>query len=200
MSSVKIEGNASGTGIFTIASPNSNTNRTLTLPDNTGTIITTGSSTAVTQSMIGTGVAGTGPAFAATRITSDQTGTQNTYVKVQFQNELFDTASCYDPTTNYRFTPNVAGYYLFNTSIQNNPSAGSQTQLITRFYKNGSSTSAYFNLVFGVAIGGGATTLLTELIYMNGTTDYVEVFQYSNATTPTYQQGSYFSGCLVRAA
>jgi hypothetical protein len=41
MSSVSIQGNASGTGIFTIASPNSNTNRTLTLPDSAGTLINT---------------------------------------------------------------------------------------------------------------------------------------------------------------
>lgn len=40
MSSIKLESNASGTGIFTIASPNSNTNRTLTLPDNAGTVAT----------------------------------------------------------------------------------------------------------------------------------------------------------------
>jgi hypothetical protein len=40
MSSIKLESNASGTGVFTIASPNSNTNRTLTLPNNTGTILT----------------------------------------------------------------------------------------------------------------------------------------------------------------
>ncbi len=40
MSQVKIQGNASGTGIFTIASPNSNNNQTLTLPDSTGTIAT----------------------------------------------------------------------------------------------------------------------------------------------------------------
>jgi hypothetical protein len=44
MSSVSIQGNASGTGIFTIASPNSNTNRTLTLPDNAGTVLSTASS------------------------------------------------------------------------------------------------------------------------------------------------------------
>jgi hypothetical protein len=49
MSSVSIQGNASGTGIFTIASPNSNTNRTLTLPDNTGTILTTGGTIAASQ-------------------------------------------------------------------------------------------------------------------------------------------------------
>lgn len=40
MSKVSLAGNASGTGIFTIASPNSNTDRTLTLPDNTGTLLT----------------------------------------------------------------------------------------------------------------------------------------------------------------
>jgi hypothetical protein len=38
MSLVKVQGNASGTGIFTVAAPNSNTDRTLTLPDATGTI------------------------------------------------------------------------------------------------------------------------------------------------------------------
>ncbi len=38
MSLVKVQGNASGTGIFTIASPNSNTDRTLNLPDQSGTL------------------------------------------------------------------------------------------------------------------------------------------------------------------
>jgi hypothetical protein len=38
MSKISLAPDASGTGIFTIASPNSDTNRTLTLPDDTGTI------------------------------------------------------------------------------------------------------------------------------------------------------------------
>ena len=38
MSRVVIQGNASGTGDFTIAAPNSNTDRTLTLPDAGGTL------------------------------------------------------------------------------------------------------------------------------------------------------------------
>jgi hypothetical protein len=42
MSSIKISPNASGTGEFVIAAPNSNTNRTLTLPDATGTLNTSG--------------------------------------------------------------------------------------------------------------------------------------------------------------
>lgn len=42
MSQVKIQGNASGTGIFTVSAPNSNTDRTLTLPDVAGTIAVQG--------------------------------------------------------------------------------------------------------------------------------------------------------------
>jgi hypothetical protein len=40
MSLVKVQGNASGTGIFTIAAPATNTDRTLTLPDSSGTMAT----------------------------------------------------------------------------------------------------------------------------------------------------------------
>lgn len=49
MSQVKVSGNASGTGVFTIAAPNSNTDRTLTLPNNTGTFLTTASAGTVLQ-------------------------------------------------------------------------------------------------------------------------------------------------------
>jgi len=42
MSLIKLQGNASGTGAFTIAAPNSNTDRTLTLPDATGTVNVSG--------------------------------------------------------------------------------------------------------------------------------------------------------------
>ena len=42
MSKVVIQGNASGTGDFTIAAPNSNTDRTLTLPDAAGEVLVNG--------------------------------------------------------------------------------------------------------------------------------------------------------------
>ena len=41
MSKVKIQGNASGTGVLTIEAPNTNTDRTLTLPDEAGELLTT---------------------------------------------------------------------------------------------------------------------------------------------------------------
>ena len=44
MSKIALTPNASGSGTFTIASPNSDTDRTLTLPDEAGTILTNASS------------------------------------------------------------------------------------------------------------------------------------------------------------
>jgi hypothetical protein len=41
MSKVSISGNASGTGVFTIQAPSSNTDRVLSLPDEAGTVLTT---------------------------------------------------------------------------------------------------------------------------------------------------------------
>ena len=42
MSKISLEPNVSGAGTFTLAAPNSNTNRTLTLPDESGTIFSDG--------------------------------------------------------------------------------------------------------------------------------------------------------------
>jgi hypothetical protein len=59
MSLVKVQGNASGTGIFTIASPNSNTDRTLNLPDSSGTFATAESTLAQFNA------SGSAPVYAA---------------------------------------------------------------------------------------------------------------------------------------
>jgi hypothetical protein len=39
MSKIKVQSNASGTGVFTVTSPATNTDRTITLPDGTGTLL-----------------------------------------------------------------------------------------------------------------------------------------------------------------
>ena len=49
MSQVKVQGDPSGTGVFTIAAPNSNSNVTLTLPATTGTLLTGASAIAKSQ-------------------------------------------------------------------------------------------------------------------------------------------------------
>lgn len=55
MSKIALSGDASGTGTFTIASPNSNSNYTLTLPAESGTVLTTGSTTGISASALSTG-------------------------------------------------------------------------------------------------------------------------------------------------
>ena len=46
MSNIAIKGNTSGTGTFTLEAPNSNTDRTLVLPDEAGTVLTSGTDVA----------------------------------------------------------------------------------------------------------------------------------------------------------
>jgi hypothetical protein len=95
MSLVKIQGNASGTGEFTIAAPNSNTNYTLTLPTATGTIITTAGGAAISgttgafTTTVGVGGAtpaasGAGITFPATASASSDANTLDDYEEGTF--------------------------------------------------------------------------------------------------------------------
>jgi hypothetical protein len=55
MSKIAISGASTGSATFTIESPATSTNRTLTLPDETGTIVTTGITTGLSASALSTG-------------------------------------------------------------------------------------------------------------------------------------------------
>ena len=57
------------------------------------------------------------PAFEAYR-SSNQTPSNNTLTKVQFNTEILDTDSCYDNSTNHRFTPTKAGKYFVYAQIR----------------------------------------------------------------------------------
>lgn len=81
MSLVKVSGNASGTGTLTIAAPNTSTNYTLTLPANTGTLLSTASAGSVLQVIQGsynTEFSTTSSTFADTGITASITPTSAT--------------------------------------------------------------------------------------------------------------------------
>jgi len=69
MSKVKIQGNASGTGVLTIAAPNTSTDRTITLPDSTGTILDN------TSTLDATKLSGNLPALNAASLTNVPTPT-----------------------------------------------------------------------------------------------------------------------------
>jgi hypothetical protein len=131
-----------------------------------------------------------GPAFSAV-MSANQTVTTSTYTKVNFNTEDFDTNSNYD-TTNYRFTPTVAGYYQVTACIY--PST-TISAINCAIYKNGANVKTF----------GGTTVsaLVSALIYFNGSTDYVECYGYLVGTTPAILSTatvSYFQATLVRSA
>ena len=65
MSKIALSGNASGTGTFTLAAPNSNSDRTLNLPDEAGTVLTSASTVASSQITGALNATGSAPIYAA---------------------------------------------------------------------------------------------------------------------------------------
>jgi hypothetical protein len=152
---------------------------------------------AIVQADLATGVAGTGPAFAAYR-SSPQSVSTGTWTKVQFQTELFDTAGSFDNTTNYRFQPLLAGYYQVNSAVTYGLSSSWTTSSIR---KNGT------GFVYGTSVNGspnGQTSTASSVVYLNGSTDYLEVFSYQGSgSTQSISDGveyTWFNAALVRAA
>jgi hypothetical protein len=110
---------------------------------------------------------------------------------------VFDPDNCYDPTTNFRFTPNKAGYYQLNTSF-----AIGQSTTISRMtgdiFINGSQSDRPFDTADkGTFTGSGSS-----IIYFNGTTDYAELFVYMTGTGLALTDGiagTTFSGVWLRS-
>ena len=190
MSNIAIKGATTGTGTFTIESPATNTDRTLTLPDEAGTVLTSASD--ITQN--------SGPAFSA-YIGSDQSISGSTWTKANFNTELFDTDNCFDTSTN-RFTPNVAGYYQVNHLISIG-GGGYYSIAYSALYKNGVRQTES-TLILQTGIRDTSSYGYSTLIEMNGTTDYLEVYGYTNlSASPNFYDGvdrSMFTAVLARRA
>jgi len=174
--------NASGSGTMTLAGPSTNSNQTITIPDATGTMM----------------VSGNMPAFSAYN-SSSTTLNSTTWTKIAMQTEVFDTNNNFDSTTNYRFTPTIAGYYQLNGAISTNNPAGS---LLCAIYKNGS--QLYKGQVVPANAFIGTNVNVSGIAYFNGTTDYVELYGYqtngSSQTTYANSYDTYFNGSMVRTA
>lgn len=185
MASVILNGDTSGS--VTISPPAVAGTQTVTLPAASGILQ----------------VSGNMPAFAA-YANATQSVSNSTWTKVQINTKIFDTANCFDNTTNYRFTPNVAGYYQVNGVIR--MGATTPTEYFMAIYKNGSAYTGG-NDFLGTAAGGATQMVVTDLIYLNGSTDYIELYGYiSAASNQQFQWGtvtyatSKFSAALVRGA
>ena len=135
------------------------------------------------------------PAFSAYQ-SSAQTLSNSTNTKLQFQTKEFDTASAFDNATNYRFTPLVAGYYQVSGGFQ---IATAATGGSIAIYKNGSGFKS------GAGNPNAATSnqwQVSALVYLNGSTDYVELYGYVSLGQALLAnaQYTYFQAAMVRSA
>jgi hypothetical protein len=166
-------------GAITLASPAVAGTNTITLPAQTGTVMVNG------------------PAFSAYN-NSTQTLPITTLTKVILNTKSYDTNSNFDNVTNYRFTPTVAGYYLFTAQVYN----GTQVTLLPEIYKNGAAV-AFGTLTAPSSSNGNNGANVSTILFMNGSTDYVELYVASIAVASTLAAGpnaNYFTGAMIRGA
>lgn len=202
MSSIQIAGDTSGS--VTLAAPSIAGTTTLTLPSTTGNVVTDSATQTLTNKTLTsptiTGasitVASTAaPAFSAYS-SATQSTSSNVFLKVACGTEEWDTNSNYDNSTNYRFTPTVAGYYQVDCFVALNAAT---TRLIVSIYKNGSQIKKVFDLgdVVAVANGGG-----TAVVYCNGSTDYIELYARTANSNSVISSGgeTMFQASMIRSA
>lgn len=118
----------------------------------------------------------------------------STWTKINFQTKEFDTTNAFDNLTNMRYTPLVAGYYTVGGGVSIGVSA---TAIGLAVYKNGVLAKYGKNVN---TVDSGA--FMTIMVYMNGTTDYLELWAYLtnsqiiNATSTN----TYFQAALISRA
>jgi len=197
MASIKLQGDTSGE--LTISAPAVAGTNTITLPASTGTIVTTSDSSTITQGMLASNVAGTGPTFRA-YMSANLTLPTSVQTKVPLATQQWDTNNNFDHVTNYRFTPTVEGYYAFTGAAFG--SVATTARFGISVYKNGGPASWEFSS--GVTSDGGGSVVVSTILYANGSSDYFELYllqnQGSNATIVNNSANTWFSGSLIRSA
>lgn len=113
--------------------------------------------------------------------------------KVNFDTEDFDTNGDYDPTTNYRFTPTVAGKYSITALIE---FALPVAFMELYIYKNTVIHSR--RRVADGSADDDSSIMLNDILDMNGTTDYIEIKIYhEEGTAQNINANSYVAGHLI---
>lgn len=137
------------------------------------------------------------PAFSVSS-TALVSSAASTLTKITYDTEDFDTNSNFASS---RFTPTVAGYYQFNVSIAFSGIVAVGATSFVTLYKNG---SRFLDGNFAAQISGITTfNSVSGIIYLNGSTDYVEVYGYQNAGTQNIgsaQSSVKFTGAMIRSA
>ena len=156
----------------------------------------------MTRANFVSGIGGTNtPAFEA-YLASTQVISNTTVTKININTERFDTANAYDNSTNYRFQPQTAGKYFVYAHLNLQTNGKKLANAIPSIKKNGSgytqSASNFANNTTStIAIG------ITNIITMNGSSDYLELFAYievfdgAEARITPEVAGSYFGAYKI---
>ena len=116
------------------------------------------------------------PAFFA-KMSANQDISDSTDTKVAFDTEIYDTDSKYDHSTNYRFTPAVAGTYFLYTQIHGISNNNSEVaDIIMSIRKN--NTSIYSTRGNFQSNRPNQISFDLQITDVANTTDYYEVFFY----------------------
>ena len=136
------------------------------------------------------------PVFGA-KMSSNQSWSDATTVKVQFNAEDFDVDGVFDSTTNYRFTPNVAGKYYITVSARVFDTNGRIYHAEGQLRKNGSIIKETIkDLRLSSGFGYVDTLEVNHIVDMNGSTDYLEYYVYldGSGTLSVVTGSSFFQG------
>ena len=130
----------------------------------------------MTRANFVSGIGGTNtPNFYAYR-SGNQSLSDATTTKIQFNAETYDTANAFDSSTNYRFTPQTAGKYFLIGSFFVGGSSQDTEEAQIYLYKNGSSTFFYEMDNRGGQNGYNTTLTVSAILEANGSSDYFEVY------------------------
>ena len=133
--------------------------------------------------------------------TSDQAISHATATTVQFNNfshaESFDVGSYFN-TSNYRYVPQVAGYYWFGATVTMRTAVPDYVIIIVR--KNAVGTFRNVGMESN-AQNAHVPVHTSGIIHMNGSTDYMDVQVYHNTgstiNTNSNMEYSNFTGYLI---
>jgi len=132
------------------------------------------------------------PAFQA-NVSGQQTISQSTWTKVDYDTEIFDTDSMYDQTTNQRFTPTTAGKYMIGAQMLTTMGGKDWDANDLAIYLNGSLyTKSRYQLESCQTQTSGMN--VHAIIDFDGSSDYVEIYtwRYTSAggNTPYVSAGT----------
>ena len=119
------------------------------------------------------------PAFQAYNSSDQGSMGDNTYTKLILNTEVYDTDSAYDNSSNYRFTPQVAGKYYCYGQVTIAAQGGNDDakELGLKFYKNGSAaTNLVRQSLYNLGYHNTPSLTLSAVIDFNGSSDYIELY------------------------